>query len=87
LVPAPAQSDPRRLGEGEANLGAAAAAERPLRRGDLRPQLDSKRRFTYSDGGLELRGRFTTKGKAHGKFSYAVDTCSVVGATWKAASD
>lgn len=51
------------------------------------PQLDGKHRFTYSDGGLELRGRFTTKGKAHGKFSYTVGTCSVVGATWKATSD
>ena len=50
------------------------------------PQLDSKHRFSYSDGGLEMRGRFNTKGKAHGKFSYTVDTCSVVGATWKAAS-
>lgn len=27
-----------------------------------------------------------TKGKAHGKFSYTVDTCSVAGVSWKAAS-
>jgi hypothetical protein len=50
------------------------------------PQLDGKHRFTYSDGGLEVRGRFNSKGKAHGKFSYTVDTCSVVGTSWKAAS-
>jgi hypothetical protein len=50
------------------------------------PQLDSKHRFTYQDGGLEVRGRFNTKGKAHGKFSYTVDTCSVTRASWKAAS-
>ncbi len=50
------------------------------------PQLDGQLRFAYQDGGLDLRGRFNTKGKAHGKFSYAVDTCSVTGATWKAAS-
>ena len=51
------------------------------------PQLDSKRSFTYRDGGLDLRGRFNTKGKAHGKFSYVVDTCSVTGATWKATAE
>lgn len=50
------------------------------------PELDGKHRFTYSDGGLQVRGRFTTHGKAHGTFSYAVDTCSISGGKWKAAS-
>lgn len=51
------------------------------------PQLDSQHRFSYSDDGLELRGRFNSKGKAHGKFSYTVGTCSVTGATWKATAE
>lgn len=51
------------------------------------PVLDSQRRFTFSDDGLELRGRFNTNGKAHGKFSYTAGTCSVVDATWKASAE
>jgi hypothetical protein len=50
------------------------------------PELDGKHRFSYRDGGLEVQGRFNSKGKAHGTFSYAVDTCSISGGKWKAAS-
>lgn len=50
------------------------------------PELDGKNRFVYRDGGLELRGRFTGRGKAHGSFSYALGTCSVSGVGWKASA-
>jgi hypothetical protein len=48
------------------------------------PQLDRKGRFVHTDGGLVVRGRFGRGGKARGSFSYTVETCSVVGATWTA---
>lgn len=50
------------------------------------PELDAKHRFVYRDGGLDLRGRFNSKGKAHGSFSYTVGTCSVSGVGWKASA-
>lgn len=50
------------------------------------PELDGKHRFTYRDGGLEVQGRFTTRGKAAGTFSYATETCSISGGKWKASA-
>jgi hypothetical protein len=82
-------SDPARVTRVEltAQLTCADGTTRDERFGKViafGPQLSSKRRFTYRDGGLVLQGKFGRKGKARGSFSYTVETCSVTGATWTA---
>jgi hypothetical protein len=49
------------------------------------PKLKATGAFEYRDGGLVMRGRFSRSGKARGSFTYALETCSVTGATWSAA--
>jgi hypothetical protein len=82
-------SDPARVTRIEltAQLTCADGTTRDERYGKViafGPQLSSQRRFTYRDGGLVVQGRFTRKGKARGSFSYTVESCSVVGASWTA---
>ena len=82
-------SDPPRVTRVElaARLRCADGSTRVERYGKViafGPQLNRKGRFTYTDGGLKVKGKFGKQGKARGTFSYAVGDCSIAGVGWKA---